>query len=77
MAKLNITTLVKKLYELERLKLVLLNKAQYQLFACIPKPLISSALFQRDYGEKIIEMLEVNNDFKQILADEMPSYVKI
>lgn len=29
MAKLNITTLVKKLYELERLKLVLLNKAQY------------------------------------------------
>lgn len=64
--KLDIAYILKKLYELEKLKFILLNEDQLSLFNYLPKPIIPYEMFNKDFEQKIVEF-EKNKAYKFIL----------
>lgn len=47
--KLDVVNILNKMQEIDKLKYVLLNKEQLELFNYIPKPLIPSDMFSKDF----------------------------
>lgn len=59
MSKLDVTFIVSKLYEIEKLKQVLLTPDQLDVFNYLPKPLIPSELFEANFEFKVNELQKV------------------
>ncbi|CAD8139929.1 unnamed protein product [Paramecium octaurelia] len=76
MSKLDVAYIISKIYEIDKLKLVLLNEDQLQLFNYLPKPVIPSALFGDDAENKIKE-IEAKKAYQFILQDEKSDLLKL
>ncbi|CAD8044277.1 unnamed protein product [Paramecium primaurelia] len=76
MSKLDVAYIISKIYEIDKLKLVLLNEDQLQLFNYLPKPVIPSALFGNDAENKVKE-IESKKAYQFILQDEKSDFIKL
>ncbi|CAD8069848.1 unnamed protein product [Paramecium sonneborni] len=74
--KLDVVNILNKMQEIDKLKYVLLNKEQLELFNYIPKPLIPSDMFSKDF-EKKLNVLEEKIEFQFILQEEKSDLFKI
>ncbi|CAD8065428.1 unnamed protein product [Paramecium sonneborni] len=76
MNKLDIANLISKVYEIDRLKLILLNEQQQKLFNYLPKPIIPEAIFGDDFQKKM-KIVESKQAYKVILQDEKPEFMRL
>ncbi|CAD8045298.1 unnamed protein product [Paramecium primaurelia] len=76
MNKLDIANLISKVYEIDRLKLILLNEQQQKLFNYLPKPIIPESLFGDDFHKKM-KIVEQKQAYKVILQDEKPEFMRL
>lgn len=53
MNKLDVSFIITKLFEIDRLKTVLLTQDQQKLFNYLPRPAIPDILFDKESDEKI------------------------
>ncbi|CAD8058135.1 unnamed protein product [Paramecium primaurelia] len=74
--KLDVVNILNKMQEIDKLKYVLLNKEQLELFNYIPKPLIPSDMFSKDFEQKL-NVLEEKLEFQFILQEEKSDLFKI
>ena len=61
--QLNFTTILQKFTELDKLKLILFDKDQYQLFEYLPKPIISKSC-AIDFGDGFADFYEIEKENK-------------
>ncbi|CAK91558.1 unnamed protein product (macronuclear) [Paramecium tetraurelia] len=76
MNKLDIANLISKVYEIDRLKLILLNEQQQKLFNYLPKPIIPESMFGEDFQKKM-KIVEQKQAYKVILQDEKPEFMRL
>ncbi|CAD8135134.1 unnamed protein product [Paramecium octaurelia] len=76
MSKLDVSFIIQKLQELDKLKYLLLSNDQINLFNYIPKPLIPFGVFEQEFQENI-QNLEKKISYKLILDDEKSEITKI
>ncbi|CAD8137676.1 unnamed protein product [Paramecium pentaurelia] len=76
MSKLDVSFIIQKLQELDKLKYLLLSNDQINLFNYIPKPLIPFGVFEQEFQENI-QNLEQKISYKLILDDEKSEITKI
>ncbi|CAD8047319.1 unnamed protein product [Paramecium sonneborni] len=76
MSKLDVSFIIQKLQEIDKLKYLLLSSDQLNLFNYIPKPLIPFGVFESEF-EKNIKNLEKKIAYKLILDDEKSEITKI
>ncbi|CAD8123449.1 unnamed protein product [Paramecium sonneborni] len=76
MNKLDIANLISKVYEIDRLKLILLSEQQQKLFNYLPKPIIPESIFGEDFLKKM-RIEEQKQAYKVILQDEKPEFMKL
>ncbi|CAD8151117.1 unnamed protein product [Paramecium pentaurelia] len=76
MNKLDIANLISKVYEIDRLKLILLNEQQQKLFNYLPKPIIPEAMFGEEFQKKM-KVVEQKQAYKVILQDEKPEFMRL
>ncbi|KAM3129618.1 hypothetical protein pb186bvf_018299 [Paramecium bursaria] len=76
LSKLDIEIILKQLFEIDKLKNLLLNDEQLKLFHYLPKPNIPINLFDSQNDDKI-KQLESIPQFQFILQEEKTDFVKI
>ncbi|CAD8064911.1 unnamed protein product [Paramecium sonneborni] len=76
LCKLDVVNILTKIQEIDKLKYVILNKEQLELFNYIPKPLIPIDMFSQDF-EKKLNVLEDKAEFQFILQEEKSDLIKI
>jgi hypothetical protein len=76
--KLDTMYIIKKLYEIEKLKLILLDENQLKLFNYIPKPCIPYGIFENgETNEQLMKKLENQPQFKPIFHEEKTQIRKL
>ncbi|KAM3137768.1 hypothetical protein pb186bvf_010188 [Paramecium bursaria] len=76
LSKLDVAFILKKLFELEKMKQLLFNEEQLKLFQYLPKPSIPLNLFDKGNEGKLKE-LESVQQFQFILSEEKSDVMKI
>ncbi|CAD8075818.1 unnamed protein product [Paramecium sonneborni] len=76
LCKLDIVNILTKIQEIDKLKYVIFNKEQLELFNYIPKPLIPIDMFSQDF-EKKLNVLEGKAEFQFILQEEKSDLIKV
>ncbi|CAK69026.1 unnamed protein product (macronuclear) [Paramecium tetraurelia] len=76
LCKLDVVNILTKIQEIDKLKYVILNKDQLELFNYIPKPLIPMDMFSQDF-EKKLNVLEEKAEFQFILQEEKSDLIKV
>ncbi|CAD8043759.1 unnamed protein product [Paramecium primaurelia] len=74
--KLDITFILNKLFEIDKLKMVLLNENQLKLFNYFPKPCVSDALILNQ-DDKLLQNQEKQIEFSYLLKEELTHEMKV